>query len=624
MLINHNFSNETELKQTLDFIYAKSKEGKGFHGIMEAAFHEITIVTAIHNIKSNKGASTAGLDRKNIDYYLQMPKDQLIVLIKKEVKDYKPRPVKRVYIPKANGKKRPLGIPTMMDRIIQECLRIILEPIVEAKFYPQSYGFRPARACKDAINYITKIISTCKKNKPVFAIEGDIKGFFDNVNHKILLDKLFKIGVYDKRVIMVIKKMLEAGYFEDKKVHQTILGTPQGGILSPLLANVYLNDFDWTVGRMYQEPKPEPKLQQKIGIRTKLRRKGIIPKYLIRYADDWVILTTTEEEARRLLQYLKKYFKHKLKLELSEEKTKITDLTQKPAKFLGFNLKAEKPRNEPGKNTEGKIVGKSYPDREKVKNQVKKICKMVRCLKTCKHETMMATTINEINSIITGIAEYWKTGICTDTFNYIDHKINECAFIVFRKVYKKTYMQHKIPARNTSNCKNRHKTYNTKTWGVKVNNEWIGITRANFTHSVKTKCFFNQSRTPYSEEGRKLIEKTIGKKALDRPAIYDEETLKQYAEGNRIYNFEYLMNREYAYNRDKGKCRVCSSQLTPYDRRCHHINNSLEMNEINKVSNLAWMHHACHRLIHNNIPVDTMEIPARIMKKIIHFRAKLA
>lgn len=624
MLINHNFSNETELKETLDFIYARSKEGKSFHGIVEAAFNEITIVTAIHNIKSNKGASTAGLDKKNIDYYLQMPKDQLIALIRKEVGNYRPRPVRRVYIPKANGKKRPLGIPTMMDRIIQECLRIILEPVVEAKFYPHSYGFRPARACKDAINYITKIISICKKNKPIFAIEGDIKGFFDNVNHKILLDKLFKIGIHDKRAILLIKKMLEAGYFEDRTTHKTTQGTPQGGILSPLLANVYLNDFDWTIGRMYQEPTS--RLPLKISDRRVLRKKGVIPKYLIRYADDWIILTTTEKEAHRLLHYLKNYFYHRLKLELSEEKTKITNLTQEPAKFLGFNLKAEKPRDIPGKKKRtGNIVGKSYPDREKVKTQVNKICKMVRSLKTCKHESMMATTINEINAVITGIAEYWKTGICRNTFNYIDHKVNECAFVVFRKIYKETYMNHKIPARITCNRKERHQTYNTKTWGIKNSKDWIGITKACFTHSHKVKRFFNQNCTPYTKEGRKLIEKANGKKqALDRPAIYDEETLKQYSEGNRIYNFEYLMNREYAYNRDKGKCRICNNRLTPYDRRCHHIDNSLGMNQINKVPNLAWMHHACHRLIHSNAPVDTMNLPKNVMKKIINLRKKLA
>lgn len=244
MLINDNFSSETELKETLDFIYERSSEGHCFHGILEVAFNEVVIITAVHNIKANKGANTAGLDKIKIDYYLQLPKEELIKLVQESVKDYKPKPVRRIYIEKSNGKKRPLGIPTILDRIIQECLRLIIEPIVEAKFYPHSYGFRPGRACKNAVRDVINVINGCKKNVPVYAIEGDIKGFFDNVNHRKLLNKLFDIGIHDKRVIAIIKKMLKAGYFEDGLTKDTEFGTPQGGILSPLLANIYLTGFD--------------------------------------------------------------------------------------------------------------------------------------------------------------------------------------------------------------------------------------------------------------------------------------------------------------------------------------------------------------------------------------------
>jgi RNA-directed DNA polymerase len=246
MFISANFSTESGLKQNLDFIYARSEEGKGFHGLIEVISNPITITTAIHNIKSNKGSHTAGLDNKNINYYLQMSCEKLIGLVQKSIENYNPKPVRRVYIDKGNGKMRPLGIPTMLDRIIQECIRIVLEPIVEAKFYPHSYGFRPLRDCKDAITYAENIIKVNRKDKPIYAIEGDIKGFFDNINHHKLLKTLQEIGVYDKRVLMIIKKMLKAGYFEGE-IHETELGTPQGGILSPLLANVYLNNFDWTI-----------------------------------------------------------------------------------------------------------------------------------------------------------------------------------------------------------------------------------------------------------------------------------------------------------------------------------------------------------------------------------------
>lgn len=126
MHLNVRFSTETEMKQTLDFLYDKSKEGITFTGLIEAMVHEVTIVTAIHNIKSNKGSKTAGVDQVKMDKYLQMPKEELVALIRDNFKDYKPKPARRVYIPKKNGKQRPLGIPTVLDRIIQECVRIII------------------------------------------------------------------------------------------------------------------------------------------------------------------------------------------------------------------------------------------------------------------------------------------------------------------------------------------------------------------------------------------------------------------------------------------------------------------------------------------------------------------
>ena len=136
--LNVRFSTEAELKQTLDFLYEKSKEGIAFTGLVEAMVNEVTIVTAIHNIKSNKGSKTAGVDQMKMDKYLQMPKEDLIALIRDNFSNYKPKPARRVYIPKKNGKQRPLGIPTVLDRIIQECVRIIIEPICEARFYPHS------------------------------------------------------------------------------------------------------------------------------------------------------------------------------------------------------------------------------------------------------------------------------------------------------------------------------------------------------------------------------------------------------------------------------------------------------------------------------------------------------
>ena len=235
--LNVRFSTETELKKIQDFLYEKSGQGVSFTGLVEAVANEVTIVTAVHNIKANKGSRTAGVDKMKMDKYLQMPKDELILLIQSSFRNYRPKPARREYIEKSNGKKRPLGIPTVLDRIIQECVRIIIEPICEARFYPQSYGFRPYRAQKHAIRGIINVINAgCKSpDQPVWAIEGDIKGCFDNINHRLLLQKLWRIGIHDKRVLKIISQMLKAGYMENDLFHATELGTPQGGILSPLL-----------------------------------------------------------------------------------------------------------------------------------------------------------------------------------------------------------------------------------------------------------------------------------------------------------------------------------------------------------------------------------------------------
>lgn len=209
MHLNVRFSTEAEMKRVLDFLYEKSKEGIAFTGLVEAMVNEVTIVTAIHNIKSNKGSKTAGVDQMKMDRYLQMPKEELIARIRDNFSNYRPKPARRVYIPKKNGKQRPLGIPTILERIIQECMRIIIEPICEARFYPHSYGFRPYRAQKHAIRDIINVINAATKSpdQPVWAVEGDIKGCFDSINHRILLKKLWNMGIHDKRVIKIIQQI---------------------------------------------------------------------------------------------------------------------------------------------------------------------------------------------------------------------------------------------------------------------------------------------------------------------------------------------------------------------------------------------------------------------------------
>ena len=623
--LNVRFSTEAELKQTLDFLYVKSKEGISFTGLIEAMVNEVTIVTAIHNIKSNKGSKTAGIDQMKMDKYLQMPKEELIALIRDNFSNYRPKPAKRVYIPKKNGKKRPLGIPTVLDRIIQECVRIIIEPICEARFYPHSYGFRPYRAQKHAVRDIINVInaSTYSKDQPVWAVEGDIKGCFDNIDHRILLQKIWRIGIHDKRVIKIIQQMLKAGYLESGARNDTKLGTMQGGILSPLLSNVYLNDFDWYVGRMYMEP--HRKCKHKCNDTRRLKWLGVTPKYNFRFADDWVILTSTEQEAYRLKRVMTKYFRNKMKLELSQEKTFVTDLRTEGIHFLGFVVKAEKKRKTPDPQTwTENLVGKPLPDMERLKDKIQKIADEVRVIGESTERNVQAAQIQRVNSMIVGLAQYLQPSICSHALHVIDRRINNTALAVWKKRFPRHYNKYQIPMEKLCNLPHRHEGYKSKTFAVPIEGEWFGITMAFITHSKYESKPFDQRMTPYTEEGRRIYSYFRSRSKplpYDRPSVNTARDIQLSVYAKTVYNFEYFMNREYAYNRDKGKCKCCKKPLFLDNKKyCYHVKGELPLGKVNKVQNLVWLCNDCYRMV-NNGPIPP-NIDEKVLKKIQKYKQK--
>ena len=623
--LNVRFSTEAELKQTLDFLYEKSKEGIAFTGLVEAMVNEVTIVTAIHNIKSNKGSKTAGVDQMKMDKYLQMPKEDLIALIRDNFSNYKPKPARRVYIPKKNGKQRPLGIPTVLDRIIQECVRIIIEPICEARFYPHSYGFRPYRAQKHAIRDIVNVInaSTFSQDQPVWAVEGDIKGCFDNIDHRILLKKIWRIGIHDKRVIKMIQQMLKAGYIESGTLNDTNIGTMQGGILSPLLSNVYLNDFDWFVGRMYMEPHRQCK--HKCNDTRRLKWSGVTPKYNFRFADDWVILTSTEQEAYRLKRMLTKYFRNKMKLELSQEKTFVTDLRTEGIHFLGFVVKAEKKRRTPDPRTwTDNLVGKPLPDMERLKDKIQKIANEVREIGEITERSVQAAQIQRVNSMIVGLAQYLQPSICSHAFHAIDRRINNTALAVWKRRFPKHYNKYQIPLEKLCNLPHRHEGYKSKTFAVPIEGEWFGITYAFITHSKYESKPLDQRMTPYSEEGRRIYSYYRNRSKplpCDRPSVNTARDIQLSVYAKTVFNFEYFMNREYAYNRDNGKCKCCKTPLFLDDKKyCYHIKGELPLDKVNKVQNLIWLCNSCYRMV-NNGPIPP-NIDEKVLKRIEKYKQK--
>lgn len=213
---------------------------------------EATIITAIHNIKGNHGSETSGVDKKRMRKdYLQKPFPWVIRDIQRAFRHFEPQPIRRVYIDKpGKTEKRPLGIPTIRDRIVQECMKLVLEPILEAQLFVHSYGFRPMR---DAAMALERISTLIQNTGYYWIVEGDISKCFDHIEHNILLKRLYHMGVQDRRVLQIIKAMLKAGVMGECEANEE--GTPQGGIISPLLANVYLDIMDEWITKQWESKR---------------------------------------------------------------------------------------------------------------------------------------------------------------------------------------------------------------------------------------------------------------------------------------------------------------------------------------------------------------------------------
>ncbi|MGH2232947.1 reverse transcriptase domain-containing protein, partial [Enterococcus faecalis] len=238
------------MQEAYDNLYQRSVENQNFKSLMKIIISDDNILLAYRNIKRNSGSLTAGIDGKTIKDIEKLTTERYLDIVKKRFKFYKPRKVKRTEIPKPNGKTRPLGIPSIWDRVAQQCILQVLEPICEAKFNPHSHGFRPNRSAEHAIADCAKKMNIIKMG---YCVDIDIQGFFDEVWHSKLMRQMWTMGIRDKELLTIIRKMLKAPVvLPNGTIQFPEKGTPQGGILSPLLANINLSEFDWWVSEQWE------------------------------------------------------------------------------------------------------------------------------------------------------------------------------------------------------------------------------------------------------------------------------------------------------------------------------------------------------------------------------------
>ena len=339
-------------------------------------------------VLARPGSQTDGVDGQTRKAFKEDYERQMTTLIGQlKRKTYQPQPVRRVYIPKHDGKKRPLGIPALRDRIVQEALRAILDPIYESDFHPHSFGFRKGRCTMDAIAVLRPMFNTSVKH--YYVIEGDLQSYFDTVHHRTLM-KLLRRRLKDRALLDLLWKFLKAGVMEEGLFARTECGVPQGGIISPLLANVYLNEFDqWAAAQWELDP----------NARRRRRKAGLGNYTMVRYADDFVVVSNGPiAEVKATKQAIQQFLENELHLTLSEEKTLITHVNY-GFDFLGFHIQR--------KQANGKWAVHLRPTaKAKAKERVKRKLKDL----TSRNWTWMDeyNRLATLNAIVRGWAEYYR------------------------------------------------------------------------------------------------------------------------------------------------------------------------------------------------------------------------
>lgn len=567
-----------DLQRTFDELYEKSQKGHKFSNLFEIIASDENIKLAYRNIKRNKGSKTAGVDGLTIKNVKKLSEEKFLEIIKKKLAWYSPKAVKRVEIPKLDGRKRPLGIPTIMDRIVQQCILQVLEPICEAKFHERSNGFRPNRSAEHAIAQCYKMI---QQQNLHFAVDIDIKGFFDNVDHAKLIKQMWNMGICDKKLLCIVKEMLKAPIVLPigEKIYPT-KGTPQGGILSPLLSNIVLNELDWWIASQWEDIPTRTKYKcfthkngslNKSAIYVQIRKTNLKEMFIVRYADDFKIFCRKRSDAIKIFEAVKMWLKERLNLEVSEEKSKIVNLKKNYSEFLGFKLKAIKK----GKRY---IVKSHMTDSAVKKAEEKLIARIKEIRKSGVAEEKEALAINYYNATVWGIHNYYGIATCISL---------DCQKIRRRiRLVMYNRLRNKIVKTGSISNKYINNVYGKSAQVRYINDKPlcpIGYIRTK--HPMFKKTVINK----YTEDGRKEIHETLGVNLKVLHELMDQHVICK--------SIEYMDTRMSIYCAQKGKCAVTGKILEIEEINCHH-KVPKKIGGDDDYRNLIIIHSDVHKLIH--------------------------
>lgn len=563
------------MQSVFDELYENSLAKCEFKNLISIITTEENIRLAYRNLKKNTGSKTPGTDGKTIANLAEMSESELIHVVQKKFEWYQPQSVRRKEIPKGNGKTRPLGIPTIMDRLIQQCILQVMEPICEAKFCDTINGFRPNRGVENALAQAEKHMQTSNLH---IVIDIDIKGFFDNVNHGKLLRQIWAMGIHDKKLLCIISAMIKA---EVAGIGFPEKGTQQGGVISPLLSNIVLNELDWWItsqwvgmptrheysGRIHENGTKDQSKKYRELRKTKLKEC-----YIVRYADDFKIFCKKHSDAVKLFEATKAWLKDRLGLDISPEKSKIVNLKHDYSDFLGFRIKVHK-----GKGNKYVVVSHIAPKAlDKIKESAKE---KVKAIQHSSGEMEEFKVVNDYNSFVMGVHNYYRMATAASP------DIQRLAFEI--KIAIKNRLQERVQRRSDQTIPGYAKRY-AKSKEIRFIGKNILLPIGYIQHHPP--IHKKKSVNKYTVSGRAEIHKNL--ESVDMAILH---ILMR--NPNMNATVEYNDNRISLYVAQQGKCAVTKEQLSLEDIHCHHkLPKSLGGGD--DYANLIILHERIHRLVH--------------------------